>query len=77
MTKTKIELTQELEQWGAKLTRTNNQLSERETKAFHQIQKDAIGLGLKDFEIDKALKYGRHIEKPQARYEEEDVPLWI
>jgi len=75
MTKTRHELIDELRSWGANLIRTNNKLSKREIEAFHRIQKDAIGNGMKDSDIDLALKESRYSATPKPRYEE--VPSWI
>ena len=72
MKKTKQELIEEIVQWGAKLQRTGNRLSEREHFAFADTIKEAKATNIKDKEIDQALKEGRDGLKPKPRYDQTD-----
>lgn len=77
MKKTKEELLDEVRQWGAKLQRTNNRLSERETFGFADFIKQARSGGVTDKEIDLKLKEGRKGEAPQPRFQQAEVTRWI
>lgn len=78
MNKTRTELVDELEKWGAKMERTQNRLSKREIEGFYAAQKAAEGLKMSDRDIDQAIRLGRRGEQPRARYDEPmEVTKWI
>lgn len=73
------EVFKDLVRWGEKLNRTGNKLSERETEAFHKIEREALQTGMKDRDIDHAIKMGR---SPKPRYQDSfqsgaEVTRWI